>query len=168
MILTAKKGTAFEQALKALYDKHIKNKEEAIKVLTAYYGVNPLEMTSGWGYGRTGMILGIEMKPIYVPRMLKKGVKEYIGGLTVDRRTKVGREFLAHWETLDCAKGLSGESLEQFGIYTLDPDTHKYGYWAVCTDEEGLYCLILHEYAARRLTDDAKDMMTIDIQQYDR
>lgn len=109
------------------------------------------------------MILGIEMKPIYVPRMLKKGVKEYIGGLTVDRRTKVGREFLAHWETLDCAKGLSGESLEQFGIYTLDPDTRKYVYWGVDKTDNGLYCLEVGEYAVRRLTDDARAMMTIDL-----
>lgn len=162
MILTAKKGTAFEQALRELYEQHLRNKEEAIKVLTAYYGVKPLEMTSGWGYGRTGMILGIEMKPIYVPRMLKKGVREYIGGLAVNRRTKVGREFLAHWDTLDCAKGLSGESLEQFGIYTLDPDTRKYGYWRV-DKTDGLYCLEVGEYAARRLTDNARKMMTIDL-----
>lgn len=168
MILTAKKGTAFEQTLKELYDQHIRNKKQAIKVLTDYYGVKPLEITTCWSFGRTGMILGIEMKPMSVPRTLKKGVKEYIGGLTVDRRTKVGREFLKEWDTLDCAKGLSGESLEKFGLYTLDPDTHKYGYWAVCKDEDGLYCLILHEYAARRLTDDAKKQMTIDIQQYDR
>lgn len=106
MILTAKKGTAFEQALRELYDQHLRNKEEAIKVLTDYYGVKPIEMTSGWGFGRTWMILGIEMKPIYVPRILKKGVREYIGGLTVDRRTKVGWEFLREWETHDCAKGL--------------------------------------------------------------
>lgn len=168
MILTAKKGTAFEQALRELYDQHIRNKKEAIKVLTDYYGVKPLEMTTGWCLGRTGMFSGIEMKPVSVPRTLKKGVKEYIGGLTVDRRTKVGREFLSYWDTLDCSKGLSGESLEQFGIYTLDPDTMRYSAWYVCKDEDNLYCLILHEYAARRLTDDAKDMMTIDIQQYDR
>lgn len=168
MILTAKKGTAFEQTLKELYDQHIRNKKQAIKLLTDYYGVKPLKMTTYWGFGRAGMFSGIEMKPTYVPRTLKKGVKEYIGGLTVDRRTKVGREFLKEWDTLECAKGLSGESLEQFGIYTLDPDTHKYGYWAVCTDEDGLYCLILHEYAARRLTEEARKMMTIDIQQYDR
>lgn len=109
------------------------------------------------------MILGIEMKPIYVPRMLKKGVKEYIGGLTVDRHTKVGREFLAHWDTLACAKGLSGKSLEPFGIYTLDPDTRMYGNWRVYTTDDGLYCLVLHEYAARRLTKEAKEMMTIDL-----
>lgn len=168
MILTAKKGTAFEQTLRELYDQHLRNKEEAIEVLTTYYGVRPLEMTTSWGCGRTGMILGIEMKPIYVPRALKKGVKEYIGGLTVDRRTKVGREFLKEWDTLACAKGLSGKSLEPFGIYTLDPDTLKYGYWAVCTDEDGLYCLIIYEYMASRLTDEAKTQMTIDIQQYDR
>lgn len=168
MILTAKKGTAFEQVLKALYDKHLRNKKEAIEVLTDYYGVKPLEMTTWWGFGRTGMILGIEMKPMYVPRTLKKGVKEYIGGLTVDRRTKVGREFLKEWETLDCSKGLSGKSLEQYGIYTWDPDTHKYGYWAVGKDEDDLYYLEINEYAVRRLTDDARKMMTIDIQQYDR
>ena len=166
MILTAKRDTAFEQALKELYDKHLRNKREAIEVLTAYYGVKPLEMTTSWCCGRTGMILGIEMKPVSVPRTLKKGVKEYIGGLTVDRRTKVGREFLAHWDTLDCAKGLSGESLEQFGIYTLDPDTLEYGYWCVCKDEEDLFCLILNEYAARRLTKEAKEQTTITIQQY--
>lgn len=54
MRLISKKGTAFEQALKALYDKHIKNKKEAIEVLTDYYGVNPLEMTSGWGTDAQG------------------------------------------------------------------------------------------------------------------
>ena len=164
MILTAKKGTAFEQTLKELHDQHLRNKEEAIKVLTDYYGVKPLEMTTVWCFGRTGMFSGIEMKPMSVPRTLKKGVKEYIGGLTVDRRTKVGREFLKEWETLDCSKGLSGESLEPFGIYTLDPDTRKYGNWRVYTTDDGLYCIVLHEYAARRLTDEAREMMTIDIQ----
>lgn len=44
MILTAKKGTAFEQTLKELYDQHIRNKKEAIEVLTDYYGVKPVEM----------------------------------------------------------------------------------------------------------------------------
>lgn len=168
MILTAKKGTAFEQTLKELYDQYIRNKKQAIKVLTDYYGVKPLEMTTSWGLGRTGMILGIEMKPVSVPRTLKKGVKEYIGGLTVDRRTKVGREFLREWNTLDCSKGISGESLEQYGIYTLDPDTRSYSAWYVCKDEDGLYCLILHECAVRRLTAEAKAQMKIDIQQYDR
>lgn len=38
MRLTAKRGTAFEQTLRELYDKHIKNKKEAIEVLTDYYG----------------------------------------------------------------------------------------------------------------------------------
>lgn len=163
MILTAKKGTAFEQVLKELHDKHLRNKEEAIKVLTDYYGVKPLEMTSIWGCGYTGMILGIEMKPVFVPKTLKKGVKEYIGGLTVDRRTKVGREFLNKWDTLACAKGLSGESLEQFGIYTLDPDTLEYGFWRVYMTDDDLYCLAIREYAARRLTDEAKTMMTIEL-----
>lgn len=166
MILTAKKDTAFEQALKALYDQHIRNKKEAIEVLTDYFGVKPLEMTTSWGCGRTGMIRGIEMKPVFVPRTLRKGVKEYIGGLTVDRRTKVGREFLKEWDTLACAKGLSGKSLEPFGIYTLDPDTREYGFWRVYMTGDDLYCLAVGEYAARRLTDEAKDMMTIDIQQH--
>ena len=164
MRLTAKKGTAFEQTLKELYDQHLRNKEEAIKVLTDYYGVKPLEMATFWVFGRTEMILGIEIKPMSVPRMLKKGVKETDDGiLTVDRRTKVGLEFLAHWDTLDCAKGLSGESLKQYGIYTLDPDTHVYGYWAVGKDEDDLYYLEVNEYSARRLTDEAKEMMTIDL-----
>lgn len=163
MILTAKKDTAFEQALKALYDQHLRNKEEAIEVLTDYFGVKPLEMTTSWGCGRTGMILGIEMKPGFVPRTLRKGVKEYIGGLTVDRRTKVGREFLKEWDTLACAKGLSGKSLEPFGIYTLDPDTLEYGFWRVYMTDDNLYCLAIGEYAARRLTDEAKEMMTIDL-----
>lgn len=166
MILTAKKGTAFEQTLRELYDQHLRNKKEAIEVLTDYYGVKPLEITTSWCFGRTGMFSGIEMKPTYVPRTLKKGVKEYIGGLTVDRRTKRGREFLEEWAKFACARGLSGKSLEQFGIHTLDPDTGCYSAWYVCKDEDDLYCLILHEYAARRLTDDAKAMMTIDIQQY--
>ena len=166
MILTARRDTAFEQTLKELYDQHLRNKKEAIEVLTDYYGVKPLEIATCWGCGLTGMILGIEMKPVSVPRTLKKGVKKYIGGLTVDRRTKVGREFLAHWDTLDCSNGLSGESLEQYGIYTLDPDTRKYGYWQVYKTDNGLYCLEVGEYAVRRLTDDAKAMMTIDIQQH--
>lgn len=161
MILTAKKGTAFEQTLRELYDQHLRNKKEAIEVLTDYYGVKPLEITTSWCFGRTGMFSGIEMKPTYVPRTLKKGVKEYIGGLTVDRRTKVGREFLKEWDTLECAKGLSGESLEQFGIYTLDQDAHMYGYWRVDKTDDGSFCLTINEYAVRRLTDDAKDMMTI-------
>lgn len=163
MILTAKKDTAFEQALKALYDQQIRNKKEAIEVLTDYYGVKPLEMTTSWGCGRTGMIRGIEMKPVFVPRTLRKGVKEYIGGLAVDRRTKIGRKFLREWETHECAKGLSGESLEQFGIYTLDQDAHKYAYWRVYKTDDGLYCLTINEYAVRRLTDEAKEMMTIDL-----
>lgn len=164
MILTAKKGSLFEQTLRELYDQHLRNKEEAIEILTTYYGVKPLEMTTSWGYGHTGMILGIEMKPVFVPRTLRKGVKEYIGGLTVDRRTKVGREFLKEWDTLACAKGLSGKSLEPFGIYTLDPDTREYGFWRVYMTGDDLYCLAVGEYAARRLTDEAREMMTIDIQ----
>lgn len=168
MILTAKKGTAFEQALKELYDKHVRNKKEAIDVLTDYYGVKPAKLSMIWCFGYTGMFSALDVVPEHMPETLRKGVKEYIGGLTVDRRTKVGREFLRDWETRVCAKGLSGESLEQFGIYTLDPDTHKYGYWTVVKDEDDLYCLILHEYAARRLTDEAKKMVTIDIQQYER
>lgn len=164
MILTAKKGSLFEQTLKELYDQHLRNKKEAIEVLTDYYGVKPLEMTTSWGCGRTGMIRGIEMKPVFVPRTLRKGVKEYIGGLTVDRRTKVGREFLKKWETHNCAKGLSGKSLEPFGIYTLDPDTLEYGFWRVYMTGDDLYCLAVGEYAARRMTDEAREQMTIDIQ----
>lgn len=166
MILTAKKGTAFEQVLKELHDQHLRNKKEAIEVLTDYYGVKPAKLRMFWSFGYTCMISALDFVPEHMPETLRKGVKEYIGGLTVNRRTKVGREFLAHWDTLDCSKGLSGESLEPFGIHTLDPDTGCYSAWYVCKDEDDLYCLILHEYAARRLTDDAKAMMTIDIQQY--
>lgn len=168
MRLIAKMGTAFEQTLRELYDQHLRNKEEAIKVLTDYYGVKPAMLSMIWGFGYSCMFSALDIIPEYIPETLKKGVKEYIGGLTVDRRTKVGREFFAHWNTLDCAKGLSGKSLEPFGIYTLDPDTRRYSDWHVCTDEDGLYCLILHMDAVRRLTDDAKKQMTIDIQQYDR
>ena len=164
MILTAKRGTAFEQTLRELYDQHIRNKEEAIEVLTDYYGVKPAKLSLFWGFGYTCMISALDVVPEHMPETLRKGVKEYIGGLTVDRRTKVGREFLEKWDKHACSKGLSGESLEPFGIYTLDPDTHKYGNWRVYTTEDGLYCIVLHEYAARRLTDDAKAMMTIDIQ----
>lgn len=163
MILTAKKGTEFEQALKALYDQHIRNKKEAIEVLTDYYGVKPAKLRMFWGVGYTCMISALDFVPEHMPETLRKGLKEYIGGLTVDRRTKVGREFLAHWDTLDCSKGLSGESLEPFGIYTLDPDTCKYGNWRVYTTDDGLYRIVLHEYAARRLTKVAKTMMTIDL-----
>ena len=166
MILTAKKGTAFEQVLKELYDKHIRNKEEAIEVLTDYYGVKPAKLSLFWGFGYTCMISALDVVPEHMPETLRKGVKEYIGGLTIDRRTKVGREFLEKWDKHACSKGLSGKSLEPFGIYTLDPDTSEYGYWCVCKDEEDLYCLILNEYAARRLTKEAKEMMTITIQQY--
>lgn len=163
MILTAKKGTEFEQALKALYDQHIRNKKEAIEVLTDYYGVKPAKLSMFWGFGYTCMISALDFVPEHMPETFRKGVKEYIGGLTVDRRTKVGREFFAHWNTLDCAKGLSGKSLEPFGIYTLDPDTCKYGNWRVYTTDDGLYRIVLHEYAARRLTKVAKTMMTIDL-----
>lgn len=163
MILTAKKGTAFEQTLKELYDQHLRNKKEAIEVLTDYYGVKPAKLRMFWGFGYTCMISALDFVPEHMPETLRKGVKEYIGGLTVNRRTKVGREFLAHWDTLDCSKGLSGESLEPFGIYTLDPDTCKYGNWRVYTTDDGLYCIVLHEYAARRLTKVAKTMMTIDL-----
>lgn len=164
MILTAKKGTAFEQTLRELYDPHIRNKKEAIEVLTDYYGVKPAKLSMFWGFGYTCSISALDFVPEHMPETLRKGVKEYIGGLTVNRRTKVGREFLKKWETHDCAKGLSGKSLEPFGIYTLDPDTHVYGYWAVGKDEDDLYYLEINEYAVRRLTDDAKTMMTIDIQ----
>lgn len=116
-----------------------------------------------WGFGYTCMISALDFVPEHMPETLRKGVKEYIGGLTVNRRTKVGGEFLTHWDTLDCSKGLSGESLEPFGIYTLDPDTCKYGNWRVYTTDDGLYCLVLNEYAARRLTKVAKTMMTIDL-----
>lgn len=163
MILTAKKETAFEQTLKELYDQHIRNKKEAIEVLTDYFGVKPAKLSMFWGFGYTCMISALDVVPEHMPETLRKGVKEYIGGLTVDRRTKVGREFLAHWDTLDCSKGLSGESLEPFGIYTLDPDTCKYGNWRVYTTDDGLYRIVLHEYAARRLTKVAKTMMTIDL-----
>lgn len=163
MILTAKKGTAFEQTLKELYDQHIRNKKEAIEVLTDYFGVKPAKLIMFWGFGYTCMISALDFVPEHMPETLRKGVKEYIGGLTVDRRTKVGREFLAHWDTLDCSKGLSGKSLEPFGIYTLDPDTCKYGNWRVYTTDDGLYCIVLHEYAALRLTKVAKTMMTIDL-----
>lgn len=163
MILTAKKGTAFEQALKALYDKHIKNKKEAIGVLTAYYGVKPAKLSMIWGFGYTCMFSALDMTPEHMPETLRKGVKATDGLLTVDRRTKRGRQFLEKWEKRACAKGLSGESLESYGIYTLDPDTRMYGNWRVYTTDDGLYCLVLHEYAARRLTKEAKEMMTIDL-----
>ena len=168
MILTAKKGTEFEQALKALYNQHLRNKKEAIEVLTDYYGVKPAKLSMFWGFGYTCMISAPDVVPEHMPETLRKGVKEYIGGLTVDRRTKVGREFLKKWDKYACSKGLSGKSLEPFGIYTLDPDTRKYGYWRVDKTDNGLYCLEVGEYAARRLTDDARKQMTIDIQQYDR
>lgn len=51
------------------------------------------------------------------------------------------------------------------------PDTERLalrGNWAVGKDEDHLYYLEINEYAVRRLTDDARKMMTIDIQQYDR
>lgn len=166
MILTAKKETAFEQTLKELYEQYVRNAKEATEVLTEYYGVKPKVLRTYWVAGYTCIISARDITPEHMPETLRKGVKEYIGGLTVDRRTKVGREFLLDWETRACAKGLSGESLEQFGIYTLDQDTHKYGYWCVGTDEDDLYYLEVSEYAARRLTDDARKMVTIDIQQY--
>lgn len=164
MILTAKKGTAFEQALRELYDQHLRNKKEAIEVLTDYYGVKPAKLSMFWGFGYTCTISALDFVPEHMPETLRKGVKEYIGGLTVNRRTKVGREFLKKWETHDCAKGLSGESLEPFGIYTLDPDTREYGFWRVYMTGDDLYCLAIGEYAARRLTDEARKQMKIDIQ----
>lgn len=164
MILTAKKGSKFEQTLRELYDQHLRNKKEAIEVLTDYYGVKPANLRMFWGFGYTCMISALDFVPEHMPETLRKGVKEYIGGLTVNRRTKVGREFLTHWDTLDCSKGLSGESLEPFGIYTLDPDTRKYGLWRVYMTGDELYCLAVGEYAARRLTDEARKQMTIDIQ----
>ena len=164
MILTAKRGTAFEQVLRELYDQHRRNKEEAIEVLTDYYGVKPAKLSMIWGFGYTCMISALDVVPEHMPETLRKGVKEYIGGLTIDRRTKVGREFLKKWETHDCAKGLSGESLEPFGIYTLDPDTREYGFWRVYMTGDDLYCLAVGEYAARRLTDEARKQMKIDIQ----
>lgn len=44
MILTAKKGSEFEQTLRELYDQHLRNKKEAIEVLTDYYGVKPAKL----------------------------------------------------------------------------------------------------------------------------
>ena len=164
MILTAKKGTAFEQALKALYDQHIRNKEEATVVLTDYYGVKPAKLSMFWGFGYTCTISALDFVPEHMPETLRKGVKEYIGGLTVNRRTKVGREFLEKWDKHACSKGLSGEILEPFGIYTLDPDTREYGFWRVYMTGDDLYCLAVGEYAARRLTDEARKQMKIDIQ----
>lgn len=164
MILTAKKGTDFEQALKALHEQYVRNAKEATEVLTEYYGVRPETLRTSWLLGYTSIIWAVDIKPEYIPETLKKGVKVTDNGLlTVNLRTKVGREFFAHWNTLDCAKGLSGKSLEPFGIYTLDPDTCKYGNWRVYTTDDGLYRIVLHEYAARRLTKVAKTMMTIDL-----
>ncbi len=164
MILTAKKGTAFEQTLKALHEQYVRNAKEATEVLTEYYGVKPEKLTTSWVLGYTSIIWAVNIKPEYIPETLKKGVKVTDNGLlTVNRRTKVGREFLEEWDNLACAKGLSGKSLEPFGIYTLDPDTSEYGCWRVYKTDEGLYCIEFNEYAARRLTDDAKDMMTIDL-----
>lgn len=162
MILTAKKGTPFEQTLKELHEQYVRNAKEATEVLTEYYGVRPKTFKTYWGLGFTSIIRAVDIKPEYIPETPKKGVKVTDNGLlTVNRRTKVGREFLAHWGTLDCAKGLSGESLEQFGIYTLDQDALKYFYWRVDKTDDGSFCLTINEYAVRRLTDDAKDMMTI-------
>lgn len=163
MRLTAKRGTAFEQTLRELYERDLRNKEEAIKAMTEYYGVKPVTFTTRWCLGFTRMFSPLYIEPEYIPETLKKGVKETGGVLTVNRRTKVGREFLKEWETLECAKGLSGESLEQFGIYTLDEVAYKYGYWRVYKTDNGLYCLEVGEYALRQLTGEAKEMMTIDL-----
>lgn len=163
MILTANRGTAFEQVLKELYDQHIRNKKEAIEVLTDYYGVKPAKLSMIWGFGYTCMFSALDMTPEHMPETLRKGVKATDGLLTVDRRTKRGRQFLEKWDKYACSKGLSGESLEPYGIYTLDSDTRMYGNWRVYTTGEGLYCLVLHEYAARRLTKEAREMMTIDL-----
>lgn len=166
MILTAKRGTAFEQVLKKLYDKHLRNKKDAIEILTLYYGVKPVEMATTWGFGYSCMFSPLDMTPEHMPETLRKGVKAADDLLTVDRRTKRGRVFLEEWAKCACANGLSGKSLEQFGIYTLDPDTRCYSYWCVGKDEDDLYYLAIDEYAARRLTDEAKTMMEITIQQY--
>lgn len=167
MILTAKKGTAFEQVLKALHEQYVRNAKEATEVLTRYYGVRPKAFKAYWGLGYTCMFSPLDMTPEHMPETLKKGVRVTDDLLlTVNRRTKVGWEFLKEWEKFACARGLSGKSLEPFGVYTLDPDTRMYGYWAVGKTDNGLYCLEVGEYAVRRLTDDAKDMMTIDIQQH--
>lgn len=167
MILTAKRGTAFEQALKKLHDKHLRNKKDAIEILTIYYGVKPVEMLTSWCLGNSCMFSPLDMTPEHMPETLKKGVRRTSDGLlTVDRRTKRGRGFLEEWAKFACARGLSGKSLEQFGIYTLDPDTRCYSYWCVGKDEDDLYYLAIDEYAARRLTNKAKEMMEITIKQY--
>lgn len=164
MILTAKKGTPFEQTLKELHEQYVRNAKEATEVLTEYYGVRPKTFKTSWVLGFTSIIWAVDIKPEYIPETLKKGVKVTDNGLlTVNRRTKLGREFLREWDTLERAKGLSGESLEQFGIYTLDQDAHVYGYWRVDKTDDGSYRLTINEYAVRRLTDDAKNMMTIDL-----
>lgn len=167
MILTAKKGTAFEQVLKELHEQYVRNAKEATAVLTEYYGVRPKTLKTSWVLGFTSIIWAVDIEPEYIPETLKNGVLVTDNGLlTVNRRTKVGREFLRDWEMRACANGLSGESLEQFGIYTLDQDAKKYSYWAVGKDEDDLYYLEINEFAVRRLTDDARKMVTIDIQQY--
>lgn len=164
MRLTATRGTEFEQTLRELYEQDLRNKEEAIKAITEYYGVKPVRFMTHWALGFTRIFSPLDISPEYMPETLKKGVKEIDGVvLTVNRRTKVGREFLREWETRDCAKGLSGESLEQFGIHTLDTVTLKYGCWRVCKTDNGLYCLEIGEFALRKLTDEAKEMMTIGI-----
>lgn len=163
MRLTANRGTAFEQTLRELYERDLRNKEEAIKAITEYYGVKPVKFMTHWYLGYARVFSPLDIEPEYIPEALKKGVKEVGGCLTVNRRTKVGREFLREWETRDCAKGLSGESLEKFGIHTLDTVTLKYGCWSVCKTDNGLYCLEIGEFALRKLTDEAKEMMTIGI-----
>lgn len=164
MILTAKKDTAFEQTLRQLHEQYVRNAKEATEVLTRYYGVRPKKFKAYWGLGYTCMFSALDMTPEHMPETLKKGVRVTDDLLlTVNRRTKVGWEFLKEWEKCACAKGLSGQVLEQFGIYTLDPDTHMYGYWAVGKYEDDLYYLEVNEYAVRRLTDEAKSMMTIDL-----
>ena len=165
MILTAKEGTAFEQTLKELHEQYVRNAKEATGVLTMFYGVKPKEINTSWCLGYAYFMSPLDIIPSEIPVIIKKGVKVASDSrLTVNRRTKVGREFLKEWETLECAKGISGESLEPFGIYTLDPDTREYGFWRVYMTGDDLYCLAVGEYAARRLTDEARKQMKIDIQ----
>lgn len=164
MILTAKKGSLFEQTLKELHEQYVRNAKEATGVLTMYYGVKPKEINTSWCLGYAYIMSPLDIIPSEIPVILKKGVKVASDSrLTVDRRTKIGREFLREWNTLDCAKGLSGERLERFGIHTLDEVALKYGYWRVYKTDNSLYCLEVGEYALRQLTGEAKEMMTIDL-----
>lgn len=130
MILTAKKGSEFEQTLRELYDQHLRNKKEAIEVLTDYYGVKPVEMLTSWCLGNSCMFSPLDMTPEHMPETLKKGVRRTSDGLlTVDRRTKEGGNSSKNGRSSPAPEVSLGRALSNSGstLWILTPGATQPG-----------------------------------------